>query len=693
MQLRAGSLWIGRKTVFASKVSTPPHPDPLPPGEREFALRPKLVFRPKLLLRRMLVGFLMGCLFISSLGAALSAAAERRPNIVFFMVDDMGWMDTTVNGSRYYETPNMERLAERGMVFTDAYTANPLCSPTRASIMTGKYPARLRITTPAGHLKPLPDEPLIPKEGPPNQKMLIPRSKRFLPVEEYTIAEALRDSGYRTAHMGKWHLGLNPEHWPEAQGFEVSFHGAPDPGPRSYFSPYQFPAGTVTDGPEGEYITDRLTGEAVRFIEANRDRPFFLNLWQYGVHGPWGHKEEITKRFAEKKDPRGKQGNPIMASMLKSVDESLGGVMDKLDELGLTEKTVFIFFSDNGGNIHSNTKEDTKTVPKNSRRWPMIQDWRRWAGYLGPTNNEPLRGGKAMIYEGGSRVPMIVAWPGVVKPGSRCSEVISSVDFYPTLLEIAGLEPKPGQVLDGESILPMLEQSGKLNREAIFCHFPHGLGRLNAPATYVRKGPWKLIRFFVPNEYFPNEYELYNLEDDLGETNNLADAMPEKVRELDRLIDRFLDQTDALVPVPNPKYDPQAAAMGRWVVRGSEFAVRDGCLHLEPTGRSPFVATASLKIPGPVVATVRMKAPAGGAGKIQWRTAGQETFPTTGQIVSFDVPPGDEWREVRVEVPVQGTLAHVRLYPPPADKIEIDWIRFSGASETVVEQVDFEPAE
>ena len=627
-------------------------------------------------------------------GAWGAEKGERRPNVVFFLVDDMGWMDSTVYGSRYYETPNMERLAERGMVFTDAYAANPLCSPTRASILTGKFPARLRLTTPAGHLAPLPDEPLIPESGPADRKMLIPRSKRFLPAEEYTIAEAFRAAGYKTAHLGKWHLGVNEEHWPERQGFDVSFHGAPDPGPRSYFSPYQFRTGTVTDGPEGEYITDRLTDEAIRFIKANRDGPFLLHLWQYGVHGPWGHKEEITKTFVDKKDPRGEQANPIMASMLKSVDESLGRVMDTLDELGLTDNTVFIFFSDNGGNTHSNTEADGKRIGKNSPRWAMIQDWRRFAGTLPPTNNAPLRGGKATIYEGGSREPMLVAWPGVVEPGSRCSELVSSVDFYPTLLEIAGIEPKPGQIIDGESIVPLLARSGKLRRDAIFCHFPHGLGKLNAPATYVRKGPWKLIRFYDPNEYFPNPRELYNLEDDLGETTNLADAMPQKVRELDVLIDGFLEETDALVPVPNPAYNPAAAALGRWVVKNAEFEVRDGVLHVEPTRALPFVATASVKIPGPVVVAFRMKTASGGTGKIQWRSAGQEKFPPEGQIVEFDVPAGGQWQDLSVELPMRGSLVHLRLYPgSAADKVEIDSIQLSGAGGTVVKKWDFGEAD
>ena len=434
-----------------------------------------------------------------------------------------------------------------------------------------------------------------------------------------------------------------------------------------------------------------MTDEAIRFIESNRDRPFFLNLWHYGVHGPWGHKEEITRKYAEKKDPRGKQGNPIMASMLQSVDESLGRLIDKLDELGLADNTVLIFFSDNGGNTHSNTAQDNKPAPEGSRRWTLLEDWHQWAGDLPPTNNAPLRGGKATIYEGGSREPMLVAWPGVVEPGSRCAEVVSSVDFHPTLLEIAGLKPKPGQVLDGESLVPLLKQTGKPNREAIFCHFPHGLGRLNAPSTYVRKGPWKLIRFYDPNEYFPNAHELYNLEDDLSETDNLADRMPEKVRELDRLIDGFLDRTDALVPVPNPKYDPQVAALGRWVVRSSRFALADGVLQLEPEGPSAFVATAGLKVLGPVAVGLRLRATGGGRGKIQWRTGAQKSFPAEGQVVPFDVPDDDQWQEVRVEVPVEGTLAHVRVYLPRVEKIAIDWIRMSGAGGASEQQWDFEP--
>ncbi len=594
-------------------------------------------------------------------------APGAKPNIVFFLVDDMGWMDTTVYGSRYYDTPNMERLAERSMLFTDAYTANPLCSPTRASLMTGQYPARIGITTAAGHRPPLgPDESRYPERAARTRKLLLPQSRRFLRPEQYTIAEALRDAGYRTAHLGKWHLGLNPEHWPEEQGFEVSFHGAPDPGPRSYFSPYQFRAGTVTDGPEGEYITDRVTDEALKFIETHRDEPFFLDLWHYSVHGPWGHKEEITRTYLDRKDPRGQQNNPIMASMLKSVDESLGRVLDKLDELGLADDTIFIFFSDNGGNVHSEIGPDK----------------------LPPTNNHPLRAGKGSLYEGGSRVPLLVRWPGVIAPRSRCSEVVSSIDLYPTLLQMAGVEPKPGHIIDGESIIPLLKQTGKLKRDAIFCYFPHG-GPARPPGVWVRKGDWKLLRFYETSEQFPDEYELYNLKDDIGETTNLAAKMPQRVRELDALIDKFLKDTGALLPIPNPDYDPAAAALRGWVNKGCEVSVEDGILRMQCAGGGSFIANASLKHAGRAVVRFRARSAAGGAGKIQWRTADQPQFKQD-QFVTFELPADAQWHEVAVPLPVKGTLIHMRLFPAARPGlVEIDWVRLCREDGTVVRAWDY----
>jgi arylsulfatase A-like enzyme len=280
-----------------------------------------------------------------------------------------------------------------------------------------------------------------------------------------------------------------------------------------------------------------VTDEALEYIESNRENPFLLFLWHFGVHGPWGHKEEITKRYANKKDPRGKQDNPIMASMLESIDESVGRVMDKLVELKLFEDTIVIFFSDNGGNTHSRIGPDE----------------------LPPTNNYPLRGRKATIYEGGTREPLIVRWPGVVKQGTRCSEVVSSIDFYPTMLEMSGAKFKQEQKFDGESIVPLLKQSGKLKRKAIFCHFPHNTPATgNIASTYVRYGEWKLIRFYHKGKGEHHRYELYNLGDDISETNNLAGRYPQKVKQLDELIEEHLKETGALVPILNPRYDPNS---------------------------------------------------------------------------------------------------------------------------------------
>ncbi|HEX4147533.1 MAG TPA: sulfatase, partial [Pirellulales bacterium] len=616
--------------------------------------------------------------------AAVGCAAERKPNIVVFLVDDMGWMDCGAYGSKYYETPNMDRLATRGMRFTDAYSANPLCSPTRASILTGKYPARHGITTPSGHLPPHPPGfAFLADKAPPNKPMIEPESRHFLDPSEYTLAEALHDAGYRTAHFGKWHLGLTEPHWPDKQGFDVAWHGKPDPGPPSYFSPYGFKAyQSFPDGPPGEYITDRLTTEALKFIEENRERPFLLDMWQYGVHGPWGHKEEYTKQFVDKQDPRGKQGNPIMASMLKSVDESLGRLVAKLDELGITDNTIIIFTSDNGGNVHSNTEDDSKTERRQQTKDDKLADWRKWAGNQPPTNNAPLASGKSWLFEGGIRVPLMIVWPGVVKAASTCATPVCSIDFYPTVLQMVGISPQPQQIIDGQSLVPLLTGSGTWHREALFNFFPHSAGNKPAGAT-VRVGDWKLIRWWSPTQQHPEPFELYNLRDDLGETRNLATAMPDKVKELDALIDGFLKDTGALYPKPNPAYQPASSAAAKakakvddplqgWKARQCKAVITDGALRIEAEGALPFLGTSQLKVAGPAIVKMRARTATGGASKIEWRTEDQETFPKTGQTVTYQLQPSGDWQTVAIELPVKGQLVHFRVYlPASGSPIEI----------------------
>ena len=490
--------------------------------------------------------------------AAADAATPRKLNVVLFLVDDMGWMDSGAYGSKYYETPNLDRFARRAMRFTDAY-AQPLCSPTRASILTGKYAARHGITTASGHLPPQPaGHVFLPASAAPSRPLILPESKNYLDPSEHTLAEALRDAGWRTGHVGKWHLGLTEPHWPKQHGFDHAVHAHPDPGPPSFFSPYGFRVHqSYKDGPPGEYLTDRLTDEAIAFVEASREQPFYLQLWHHGVHGPWGHKEDYTRAFQAKKDPVGRQGNPIMASMLKSVDESFGRLLATLDRLGLTERTIVIFYSDNGGNTHSNTPDDRRAAAAAPVAQERIRDWRKWAGDLPPTSNAPLRDGKGTLYEGGTRVPLLVAWPGVVEGGAVSEEVVGHIDLYPTILEAVGVPRPAQQKLDGVSLVSVLRGGPPLGRPAFFNYFPHG-GPAKPPGVTVRVGDWKLIRWFETGPKQPEKFELYNLRDDIGETKNLAGAHAARVQTMDALIDRFLADTGAMQPRPNPAYRPDA---------------------------------------------------------------------------------------------------------------------------------------
>ncbi|MCA9162754.1 MAG: sulfatase [Planctomycetales bacterium] len=662
----------------------------------------------------------VGCLVVALwIGASMATRAAlaadgdaaRRPNVVLFLVDDMGWMDSTPYGSQYYETPNIQRLARESMRFTDAY-ALPLCSPTRASILTGQYSSRHGVTSATGHLAPQPsDFEFLPATAPANQPLRMPISRNYLEPSQYTLAEALRDAGYRTGHFGKWHLGVTEPHWPERQGFDVAFHCEPSAGPPgAYFSPYgvqppgspaergrKHVVGTITDGPDGEYITDRLTDEALEFINANKDGPFFLNLWHYGVHGPWGHKSAYTAAFAKRQDPTGRQGNPIMASMLRSIDESLGRVMDKLEQLRLEDDTILIFYSDNGGNVHSNVPDDPKTSRGAAARSEMMKDWRKWAGDRPPTNNAPLREGKGRIYEGGQRVPLIVRWPGRIEANSTSNAVVGPIDLYPTILEAVGVQPSAEQTIDGESMLGVWRQQATLQREAYFTWFPHLI-----PAVSVRQGPWKLIRRFQPHPQYPEVRELYNLDDDIGETENLAEQRPDKVRELDGLIDVFVKRTGALYPQPNPAYKPASGTTTpgdrdpAWglVPRSCSAKLAGGVLRIEADGRSPFLGTAQVRHDGPVVLRLRIRAAAGGTGRVTWKESRQDDFPDD-QSVEFAVPAGNEWNELSVRIPIRSSPGIVRLYlPAEAGPVELQRIAyFTADTEKPIRGWDFSNAD
>jgi len=436
-------------------------------------------------------------------------AAEPKPNFIFILLDDMGWRDLACFGSSFYETPHIDRLAEEGMRFTDAYAACHVCSPTRASILTGLYPARLHLTD------------WLPGRPEPYAKLRIAKIKQHLPHQTLTLAEALKSVGYSSASIGKWHLGGKGS-LPTDHGFDINFGGSSAGHHGSMFYPYIIPG---VGGQKGEYLTDRLTDESLKFIEKNKDKPFFLYLSHFAVHEPVQAKADRIARFKKKVKPGQQQRNPTYAAMIDSVDESTGRIVAKLKELSLEDRTMVIFVSDNGS-----LKRDSPSVP--------------------------LRAEKGTIYEGGIRVPMIIKWPGKVEPGTVCHEPVITVDFFPTFLEIAGVKVKPP--VDGESLVPLLKQEGTFMREAVFWHYPHYSNNRLPPCGAIRKGDFKLIEF-----YEDGRLELYNLAEDIGEKHNLAGKMPRKAAQMAEMLERWRTSVNAQLNTPNPDYDPTKVRWNR----------------------------------------------------------------------------------------------------------------------------------
>jgi arylsulfatase A-like enzyme len=469
-------------------------------------------------------GIGLGAVALAGLGRGKgrpARAAGRKPNFVLILVDDMGWVDTGCYGSRYYETPNIDRLASQGMRFTDGYAACAVCSPTRAAVMTGRYPARLGITDwirarfqggkiPADKKNP------SGYTGGKRSKVLCPRNALWMELEEVTIAEALKPAGYTSCHIGKWHLGAD-DWYPDRQGFDFNYGGCDYGQPPSYFDPYKNRrlAGIPTLKPRkaGEYLTDREGDEAARFIKQHREKPFFLYMAHYAVHTPIQGKKDVIAKYKAKKPTH--QKNATYAAMVESVDDAVGKITSALEETGVARDTVVIFTSDNGG-------------------------------LMGPTNNAPLRAGKGYPYEGGIREPVIVRWPAVVRPGSTCDVPVTSVDYFPTICEAAGVALPSGRAIDGESLMPLLKRTGKLERDAIFWHFPHYRGRI-MPYSIIRSGAWKLIK-----RYDGKPFELFNLAKDLSEKTDLSARMPAVVKQLDAKLVRWLKECGAKVPKKNP---------------------------------------------------------------------------------------------------------------------------------------------
>lgn len=433
------------------------------------------------------------------------AVIPKNPNILFVLIDDLGWMDLHVQGNAAVHTPNIDRLAAEGMRFTDNYAAAPVCSPTRAAILTGLSPARLAITN---HL------PEQARFIPDNPKVLPARTLDHLPLEHVTIAERLKEAGYATGFIGKWHLSGpgkgKPEFEPTAQGFDINIGGCGYGGPPTFFDPYRIP--NLEPRRKGEYLPERLADEALSFMKTQKEAgdPFMLFLWNYTVHWPMEAPKDLLEKYASHNGPG--LNDPRYGAMIEAMDQSIGRVLKGIDEMGLREETIVIFTSDNGG-------------------------------FGGVADNRPLREEKGYLYEGGLRVPMMVRWPGKIEPGVVSSEPVVSMDLYPTLLEAAGLEIP--DKLDGESLMPVFDGTGKLQRDSLFFHYPnYAFHRGNRLGSAMRQGPYKLIENFDDGSL-----ELYQLEDDLSETKNLAESEPEKASLMAARLRAWRDSSGARLPV------------------------------------------------------------------------------------------------------------------------------------------------
>ncbi len=473
-------------------------------------------------------------------GSRLNAA--DKPNVVLIVIDDLGQRDLGCYGSTFYRTPNIDKMAKEGLRFTDFYAACPVCSPTRVSILTGKYPQRVNITD------------WIPgRKDMPEQRLNRPAIRNELPLEEVTIAKALKEQGYTTASVGKWHLG-GAGFEPTKFGFDVNIAGDQTGTPRSYFAPFENKTGKMPGlekAEPGEYLTDRLAAEAEKFIEANKTQPFFLYMPHYGVHTPLQAKKEVIEKY---KGPaaHGRQSNPVYAAMVESMDDAVGRVLKKLDDLKLSENTLVIFTSDNGGLA---TLEGMQ---------------------FAPTINSPLREGKGYLYEGGIRVPLIVKWPAKVKPGVT-DQVTCSVDFFNTILEASGGRKPTVPATDGVSLVPIFNGDKATPRD-IFWHYPHYANQGSRPGGAVRSGDFKLIEF-----YEDGRRELFNVKADISESRNLAVEKPDVVKELAAKLDAWRKDVGAKMPTPNPDYKPNPQAKDGTITLPARTALVSGVmLRYEP---------------------------------------------------------------------------------------------------------------
>lgn len=598
--------------------------------------------------------------------------AGKPMNLIFILADDLGWSDTTILGQTdFYETPNIQRLADRGTVFSRAYTASPLCSPTRSSILTGRGVGRTQVVGAAGHAGHVALEAVVRNGSAPQDKMTGLESATRLRTDWPTLGKVLKDAGYATGHFGKWHLGT-PPYSPLEQGFDVDVPhtSAPGPGPfGGFIAPWAIDA--LTDGKPGDSLQERMAREAIDWMNSlPEDQPFYMNYWSFSVHVPLEAEPDLVEKYREKIKDGDRRHSAVYAAVIEEFDRSIGMLLDALEQRGIEDNTAIIFFSDNGG----------------------LQE---------QTSNYPLRAGKATLHEGGVRVPAVVYWPGVSRAGDQSDVIVHSTDFYPTILARLGIPMPDGYSVDGVDISDAL-RGRQMNRPPVFSYFPIFVDVENwlPPSMSVYLGDWKLLRIFHNGENGAHEYRLFNLKDDIGETENLAAQYPEKVGMMDKLIQDYIDKNSIPVPKPNPRFNParyfpenigkkRADQTGidvdGWVpAQAYGIDRKDGLLSGFSFGPGwVFVQNLERCLGGPFTVSFKMKQPFGGKGLLFYNHFSPATRLTYPRV------PG-EWQEVAVSIPVK-ELFGLRLDPvgDVESEFEIDWVKIENASGETVRQWDF----
>lgn len=592
---------------------------------------------------------------------------QKKMNVILILADDLGASDTSLGKSTFHQTPNLDRLTQRGMYFSNAYSASPLCSPTRGSIMTGQSPARNGITAPNCHLPKVILKASTQASAAKTSRQTNMVSVNRLSTDHVTLAEVLKQTGYATAHFGKWHLGKEP-YSPLEHGFDVDIPHWPGPGPAgSFVAPWKFKS--FKEKYPKEHIEDRMGDEAVAFMEQHKDQPFYLNYWQFSVHAPFNAKEELIEEYRKKVDPGNPQQSPTYAAMVHSLDDNVGKILDAVDRLGIADHTLIVFYSDNGGNMYNLVDGTTAT------------------------SNAPHRGGKASMYEGGIRVPAVFVWPGVIKGGTHSDALLQSEDLYATILDVTGTPQPDGQALDSISAVPALKgKSG--SREAVYIYFPHSPSVPDhlSPSVAVREGDWKLIRIFHDSPDQTHRFELYNLKNDVGERNNLADQNPERVKRMDAMLDTFLVETAAVTPKSNPKYDPKASYRSKdWSSEGHvPLSAKDAGLQIRSFGEDPMVIqTTNIETaPGDYILELKLRSlSADGPGRIAWTDA-SNAFDQD-ESMEFAVKDDGLWHEHQLEFSSSKPINAIRIMPASTQGVvHMEWVCLKDSQGKLIKEWD-----